>query len=64
MAEKVIAPFWFLANLNYYAKPSTAWKVPKYGVVSGAYFPVFGLKTGKYRPEITPYLNTFHAVLN
>ena len=40
----------------------TAWKVSKYGVISGPYFPVFGLNTGKYRPEITPYLDTFHAV--
>ena len=47
----------------------------KYGVNSGPYFLAFGLNTeryevsllfrqnaGKYRPEITPYLNTFHAV--
>ena len=34
----------------------------KYGVISGPYFPVFGLNTGKYGPERTPYLNTFHAV--
>ena len=27
----------------------------KYGVISGPYFPAF-------RPEITPYLDTFHAV--
>ena len=51
----------------------TAWKVSKYGVISGPYFPAFGLKTGKslsifspnagkYGPEITPYLDTFHAV--
>ena len=49
----------------------TAWKVSKYGVISGPYFPVFGLNTeisvfspntGKYGPEITPYLDTFHAV--
>ena len=33
----------------------TAWKVSKYRVISGLYFPVFGL-------EITPYLDTFHAV--
>ena len=38
-------------------------KVSKYGVISGPYFPVFGLNTGKYGPEITPYLDTFHAVL-
>ena len=35
----------------------------KYGVISGPYFPVFGLNTGKYGPEITPYLENFHAVL-
>ena len=28
----------------------------KYGVISSPYFPV------KYGPEITPYLDTFHAV--
>ena len=32
-----------------------AWKVSKYGVISGPYFLVFG-------PEITPYFDTFHAV--
>ena len=41
---------------------STAWKVSKNGVISGPYFSVFGLNTGKYGPEITPYLDTFHAV--
>ena len=33
-----------------------AQKVSKYGVFSGPYFPVFGLNTGKYGPEKTPYL--------
>ena len=41
----------------------TAWKVSKYGVISGPYFPVFSPNTGKYGQEITPYLDTFHAVL-
>ena len=40
----------------------TAWKVSKYGVISGPYFPVFGLNTGKYGPEKTPYLGTFYAM--
>ena len=31
------------------------------GVISGPYFSVFGLNTGKYRPEITSHLDTFHA---
>ena len=56
-------------------KCNTAWKVPKYGVFSGPYFPAIGLnkkrytvslpiqsKCGKYEPEKTRYLDTFHAV--
>ena len=31
------------------------------GVFSGPYFPVFTPNTGKYGPEKTPYLDTFHA---
>ena len=42
----------------------TAWKVSKYGVSSGEYFPVFSPNTGKYGPEITPHWDTFHAVAN
>ena len=41
----------------------TARKVSKEGVISGPYFPAFGLNTEKYGPEITPYLDSFHAVL-
>ena len=48
----------------------TAWKVSKYGVFSGPYFPEFGLNisvfspnAGKYGPEKTLYMDTFHAVL-
>ena len=41
----------------------TASKMSKYGVISGPYLPVFGLNIGKYAPEKTPYLDTFHAVL-
>ena len=33
-----------------------------YGIIFGPYFPVFGLNTGEYGPEITPYLDTFHAM--
>ena len=40
----------------------TAKKVSKYGIISGPYFPAFGLNTAKYGPEITPYLDTFQAV--
>ena len=35
----------------------------KYGVISGPYFPVLGLNTGKHGPEITPYFDTFQAVI-
>ena len=38
------------------AEKCTAWKVSKYGVFSGPYFPVF-------RPEKSPYLDTFYAVM-
>ena len=34
----------------------------KYGVISGPYFLIFELNTRKYGSEITPYLDTFHAV--
>ena len=40
----------------------TVWKLSKYEVISGPYFPVFRLNAGKYGPEMTPYLDTFHAV--
>ena len=41
----------------------TAWKMSKYGVISGPYFSVFSPNTGKLGREITPYLDTFHAVI-
>ena len=37
-------------------------KCPNMEFFSVTYFPVFGLNTGKYGREITPYLETFHAV--
>ena len=42
---------------------SAASKVTKYIVFSGPYFLVLSPNTGKYGPEKTPYLDTFHAVL-
>ena len=30
--------------------------------LSGPFFPVFGLNTGKYGLEKTPYFDTFHGV--
>ena len=35
-------------------------QLKKFGI-SGPYFPVFGLNTGTYGPEITPYLDSFQA---
>ena len=43
--------------------PSIEWKASKYGVISGPYFPVFSPNAGKYGPHVTPYLDTFHAVI-
>ena len=40
----------------------TVWKVSKYQVFPGPYFPVFGLNTEKFGTGKTPYLDTFHAV--
>ena len=49
----------------------TAWKASQYGVISGPYFPVFGMNTEiygvnlhiqSYGPEIKPYLDIIHAV--
>ena len=45
------------------ASQFTTWNVSKYGVISGPYSSVFRLNTGKYGPEITPYLDNFHAVV-
>ena len=36
----------------------------KYGVIPGLYFPEFSPNTGKFGPEETSYLETFHATLN
>ena len=68
-----------LANIHcvfYHWKRSTAWKVCKYGVFSGLYFPAFGLNTerysvslriqykcGKIRTRKTPNTNIFYAVI-
>ena len=54
---------------------STAWKVSKYGVFPGLYFPAFGLNMERYRVSlriqsecgktgirITPNMKTFHGV--
>ena len=63
--------FWYCVKLNFWEilqisfwvlQDFTAWKVYKNGVVSGPYFPVFGLNTGKYGPAKAPYLDIFHAV--
>ena len=49
-----------ISQLKFY----TAWKVSEYGVISCPYFPVFSANTGKYGPEITPYLYSFYVVLS
>ena len=60
--ESILSTTRFLYSvINAYTK-ITAWKVSKYRIFSGLYFPVLRLDTGKYRPEKTPYLNTFYAV--
>ena len=51
-----------MRNVCQKAERNTKWKVSKYGVFSGPYFPVFRPNIGKYGPGKTPYLDTFHAV--
>ena len=54
--------YWIRAWWTYHFRRFTSWKVSKYGVISGPYFPVFSPNTGKKGPEITPHLDTFHTV--
>ena len=49
-------------RVNKDKESNTVGIVSKYRVFSGPYFPLFGLNTGKYGPEKTPHLDTFHAV--
>ena len=51
--------FWCVRYLIKY----TAWKPFQYGVFSGSYFRLCSSNTGKYWPEKTQYLDTFHAVM-
>ena len=37
-------------------------KCPNKFFFSSPYFPIFSPNAGKYRPEKTPYLDTFHVV--
>ena len=61
ISEKHISTKLRQAVLSIPLKTCTTWKVSKYGVISGPYFPVFGVDTGKYGPKISSYLDTFHA---
>ena len=42
----------FLVLRKKYYQRGTAWKVSKYGVISGPYFPVFGLNTEIYEANL------------
>ena len=55
-------PF-FIYRSWYRSEKNALREVSKYGVISGPYFPVVGLNTGKYGQEITPLLDTSHAVI-
>ena len=60
ISERLLLKFMFCIKIK---GLFTAWKVSKYGVISGPNFPVFSPNTWKYGPEITPYLDIFHAVI-
>ena len=66
---------WIIGDTRLHSYIITGWKMSKCGVFSGPYFPTFVLKrrdmeylfvfspnAGKYGPEKTPYLDTFHLV--
>ena len=55
-------PQFILITDHYGLSLLTVWKVSKYGVFSGPYFPVFSSNTGKYGPGKTPYFDTFHTM--
>ena len=54
--QKCVIRIIFHVNEETCPRPSTVWKVSKYGVISGSKFSIFG-------PEITLYLDTFHTVI-
>ena len=56
------AETWLISERKGFLITLTAWKLSKYGAFSGPYFSVFELNKGKYGPEKTPYLDTFHTV--
>ena len=60
--EELVSSYATIIITIYFFKIFTAWKVSQQVVISGLYFPVFGLNMGKYGPEVTPYLDTFHAM--
>ena len=55
---------WVTIRFMVGSKLGIVWKVSKYKVISGSYFPVFTPSAGKYGPEITPYFDTYHVVLH
>ena len=55
--------FWSWSLWKVLIRLFTACKVSKYGVFSDPYFPVFSPNTGKYRPDKTPHLDIFYAVI-
>ena len=58
-SKKLNHTFWLEQMLNFRWHSG---KVSKYGVFPGPNFSVFGMNTGIYGPEKSPYLYTFHAV--
>ena len=49
----------YFCSLELVLEIFTAWKVSKYGIIRGPYFPVFSPNTRKYGPEITPIWSFF-----
>ena len=51
-----------LKEVLFLISTATTWKVSKYGVFFGQYFPVFSPNTGKYEPEKAPFFDSFYTM--
>ena len=56
LSSHYFAHFWIYISHFFRKILNQSTEAAKYGVISGPYFHAFG-------PEITPYLDTFHVVL-
>ena len=55
---------WEFESFLFFFKLLAAWKMSKYGVFSGLYFPIFGLNTEIYSVNLrTPWISVFSPII-